>query len=562
MIMKALRLKSLAILALTSIWLSATAQAQSTKPNIIVMLLDDMGYSDLSCYGSEIQTPNIDALAANGVRYQNFYNMSRCCPTRASLLSGLYPHKAGVGHMGTDNGAAYPGYRGQFLSNSVTIAEVLGSNGYRTMMTGKWHLEPKPWDEGFDRVLVAQPAGFYFSSDSDVSLGFKGISTTTGNVVVESPLQPGKQGLPDTWYTTNLFGNFARRFMTEAVNNNKPFFLYFTPNAPHTPLRATQSLINAQKGKYAKGWDVLRQERLNRQIALGIQASGTKLPPRPSQVKAWTKLTAAEKTTFETQMEIYAACMVGADAQVGEIVQFLKDKNQYDNTIILFLSDNGATGEYDANGKVTFPAGSYAGGPNAGVTPGAGWGMLSNTPFGRYKHFAHEGGIATSLIVSGPNAYVPADRKGKFATINSHVIDIMPTCLDYANVTYPTTFKGSSITPMAGISLVNSIKGGANSNSRPDGAKKPIFFEHEGNAGVREGPWKLVKQNSKAWELYDLGSDPTELNNLASDPAQQTRKQQLINAWNAWATANNVVAWPGGAPSFTGKPQFDSVTDN
>jgi arylsulfatase A-like enzyme len=505
------------------------------------MLVDDMGYSDLSCYGSEIKTPNIDALAANGVRYQNFYNMSRCCPTRASLLTGLYPHKAGVGHMTTDNGATYP--------------------GYRTMMTGKWHLDPSPWDEGFDRVLTAEPASVYFSSDKEVNLGFKGISTTTGNVVVESPLAPGTQNLPENWYSSYLYGNFARRFMTEAINENKPFFLYFTPNAPHTPLRATEGLINSQKGKYAKGWDVLRKERLNRQIALGVEASGTKLPPRPAQVKAWTDLTAAEKATLETQMEIYAACVIAVDSQVGEIVQFLKNKNQYDNTIILFLSDNGATGEYDANGTVTVSDGTYAGGPNTTVKASAGWGMLSNTPFARYKHFAHEGGIATSFIVSGPNAYVPAERKGKFATLNSHINDIMPTCLDYAGATYPTTFNNKSITPMAGISLVNSIKGGANSNSRPDGAKKALFFEHEGNAGVRDGSWKLVKQNSKLWELYDLSSDPTELNNLAADPAQKTRKQGLADAWKAWAAANNVLAWPGGPPKYTGQSELKFISD-
>jgi arylsulfatase A-like enzyme len=555
-------IKYLKRLLLAALFTGTAAFAQpAQKLNVVVILADDLGYSDLGCYGSEIPTPNIDALAANGVRFRNFHNMSRCCPTRASLLTGLYSHRAGVGHMGDDAGPNYPGYRGRLMPNAVTIPQILrqtANGGYRTIMINKWHLDnanTPPWTKGFDRGLTTNVGEFTLPLDG-YKWYYTGISQdpgpNLGQLVRGKSITTGQEGLPAEWNSMYLGVTYAKKFIDEALTANKPFFLYYAGNAPHTPLHAPKPLIDAFDGKFSAGWDVLRQDRLQRMKAANLLPASATLSPRPAQIPAWSSLSAADKDRYETQMEIYAAMVTLYDNSVGFLVQHLKDQGVYDNTVILFMSDNGATAEYDVAGSLDLgPIATYFGGAASRIRPSSGWGMLSNTPFSRFKHFAYQGGVAAPLIVSGPSSLIPVGRKGKFSNIVCHMIDVLPTCLDLAgNAPYPLNFNGNTITPKAGINLMPSVVD-STLNARP-AANEIVFFEHEGNAGARQFNWKLVRRNATPWELYNLDLDPAEANNVAGVAANQTRLTNMVNAWNNWASANNVLQWPGGTPPYTG----------
>jgi arylsulfatase A-like enzyme len=500
------------------------------KPNIVVILVDDMGFSDLGCYGSEIPTPNLDALATGGLRFTQFYNTGRCCPTRASLLTGLYSHQAGVGAM-TDN-LSVPGYQGHLNNQCVTIAEVLKGAGYFTAMTGKWHVGQSfgvvPWERGFDRTMTSAAGGFYFSDAPGANVFFNG-RRLPGN----SP------ELPKNWYSSDLWTDYGIRFIDEAVATNKPFFLYLAFNAPHFPLQAPAEDIARFRGKYKMGWDKLREQRHAKQIELGLLTTNALLSPIPEEVKKWDSLSGKEKDRFDNIMAIYAAAVSHMDQSVGKLVKTLKERGALDNTLILFMSDNGGNAESGPNGRLE---GKSPGAVDSTVFCGQSWATLENTPFRRYKHYNHEGGISTPLI-----AHWPAQIKdgGQFRRQPGHLIDIMATCVDVANAKYPTEFKGNSIPPMEGRSLVSAFADKAIE-------RDALFWEHEGNAAVRVGDWKLVRfGRSGNWELYDLSKDRSELNDLSTK--QPERVKTLTAKWEAWAERAHVKPYPADAEKKTKK---------
>lgn len=505
----------------------AEDEVTTRPPNIVIFLVDDMGWSDIGCYGSEIPTPNIDALAEGGVRFTQFYNTGRCSPTRASLMTGLYPHQAGMGHLDNIVHEGSRGTQGRLRDDTVTIAEVLREAGYFTAMTGKWHLGQQhgtpPWEQGFARVLNSQKGGIYFPNQKDPSKLF-----LDGKPYAKSDPLFGKR-----WYSPNLWTEWGLKFIDEAIAADKPFFLYIAQCAPHFPLMAPQKAIDRYRGQYRAGWDTLREARYRRQKEMGLIDPKWALSERPPDVPAWDTLSDADQDRFDHIMAIYAAMIDSIDRNVGKLVARLEERNVLDNTLILFLSDNGGNAEAGPRGRYR---GKRPGGPGSRVFLGQCWATLSNTPFRRYKHFTHEGGISTPLIAHWP-AGIPRERNGKLESQPGHLIDIMATAVDLAGAEYPAEFKGHRIQPMEGVSLRPALLGS------PLNRSEPIFFEHEGNRAVRDGKWKLVLKHLGPWELYDIEADRTEQNNLIDK--QPELAKQLVAKWEAWAERADVGPWPG-----------------
>jgi len=511
-----------------------TKGAESKKPNIIIMMTDDMGFSDLGCYGSEISTPNIDSLAAAGLRFTQFYNTGRCCPTRASLLTGLYPHQAGVGHMNGDRGPAHPGYRGRLTSRCVTIAEVLGPAGYFTFTTGKWHVGAKekswwPMGRGFDHCYSCpQGAGFYFKISQS--------SQPRQIVRNDEILYDNKtRDTPDGWYATDAWTDEGLKYLRQAVGENKPFFWYLAFNAPHWPLKAKPEDIAKYRGKYRIGWDEIRKQRYEKLIDIGMIDSKWKLSPRGKGIPAWEKLSDKVKDLQDLRMATYAAMIDSVDQNVGKIVKVLKETGELDNTLILFLQDNGGCAEGgilgNGNGK------GECGTVKSFSKYGACWAKASNTPFRRYKHWVHEGGVGTPLVAHWPVG-ISKERNGKLIGEPSHLIDLMATCVDLGGAKYPETFKDAKITPMEGKSLRPLFEG---KKFDRGGA---IYFEHEGNRAVRQSKWKLVAVHGGKWELYDMEADRTELNDLSAE--NKDKLDEMIGLYDAWAKRALVKPWGSG----------------
>jgi arylsulfatase A-like enzyme len=497
--------------------LSLSAEPAQKKPNILIILADDMGFSDIGPYGGEISTPNLDALAKNGLRFTNFYNTGRCCPTRASLLTGLYPHQAGVGHMVQDK--KHPGYRG-FLNNScVTLAEALKPAGYHPLMVGKWHVgndRPHwPVDRGFEHYHGLVSGGSnYFSLDKDRVFARDGES-------INPTTAPG-------FYMTDAFTDAAVNYIAEYAPKPDPFLLYVAYTAPHWPLHARPEDIAKYKGKYMLGWDKLREQRRQKLIDLGIINKDTPLTPRDPKAYKWDDLLPQQKEEFDLRMAVYAAQIDRMDQGIGRILDKLRETNSLDNTLILFLADNGGCAEIINRGAPGVPPGPK----ESFLSYGIPWANASNTPFRLYKHFVHEGGISSPLI-----AHLPRQIKPNTLTPEpSHLIDIMATCLDVAGASYPETFKDKPITPLEGKSLLPTLKG------QPRDPHAALFWEHEGNRAVRQGNWKLVaKGPAGPWELYDLSNDRVELHNLAA--AHPDKVAQLPDLYRAWAARSNVLPW-------------------
>lgn len=501
---------------------SAAPGKSSNKPNIIVILVDDMGFSDIGCYGSEIRTPNLDKLAAGGLRFTQFYNAARCCPTRASLLTGLYPHQAGIGHMTDDRGT--DGYRGDLNAQSVTIPEVLREAGYSTFMVGKWHVTketgPKapparqfnwPRQRGFDR---------YFGVLRGTSDYFEPVNLFLDNTH-QAKVENG-------FYTTDAFVDHAIQFIAERPKE-KPFFLYTAFNAPHFPVQAPAEDIAQYRGKYKAGWDKLREQRHAKQIEIGLLDKNWPLSPRAEKVKAWESLTAEQQDRFDHMMAIYAACVERMDRAVGRLIESLRTEGVLDNTLILFLSDNGGNAE-------TGPNGVLVGDPSKAGTKshcGESWANLENTPFRQFKHYTHEGGIATPLIAHWPAGI---SAKGEFRNQPGHLIDVMSTCVAISGAKYPGERNGQAIHPMEGLSLLPAF-------ANQPLTREALYWEHEGNAAVRMGDWKLVRESRKGpWELYNLKTDRTELHDLA--PQEPARVKEMEEKWNAWAKRAKVLPYP------------------
>jgi arylsulfatase A-like enzyme len=529
------------------------AARPAPRPNILLILADDLGWSDLGCYGGEIQTPTLDGLAAGGLRFTQFYNTARCCPSRASLLTGLYPHDAAVGNMTNDRGPDYPGYRGTLQNFSVTLAEMVRDVGYHTSMVGKWHLyQPKtnvkPTDRGFDEFYGM--LGGYNSCWHESPY-----YTRWPEGRKTRPYASPQNGAPGTFYSTEVFADYAIDFLEESRRAGNPFFLYLAFNAPHFPLHAPEADIVKYEAMYfAKGWDVIRKERLARLKELKLVPGDVELTPRgvvPAKSHAraspyagmenpaWDSLPEDRRRDLARRMAVFAAMVDRLDAAVGRVVADLKRHGEFENTLILFLSDNGACWEWDPLGfdERSGPRNilhlgedlKKIGGPESYSSYGSAWANASNTPWRSYKHFSHEGGIRTPMIAHWP-AGIPA--RGELRNQVGHLIDFMPTILELSGARYPAQRNGAAIKPLEGTSLVPAF------GDRAAPRTQPLFFEHDGSRAVRDGRSKLVSLAGEAWELYDLEQDPTEVHDLAIAKPDQVRA--LAAQWNAWAMRTNV----------------------
>ncbi len=508
-------------------WSAGFGQSPA-KPNIIIIMADDMGYSDLGSFGSEINTPNLDALAKGGLKMTQFYNTSRCCPTRAALLTGLYPHQAGIGEM-VDN-RQHPAYQGYLNQHCVTIAEALRTAGYRTLMAGKWHVgtAPQHWprQRGFDRYFgLIDGASSYFD-----------IRPYRPNQRLTMALNDEPYTTGENFYATDAYTDYAIQFLSEPDTRKQPFFLYLAYTAPHWPLHARPADIAKYKEKYRRGWDTLRAERYRRMQALGILDKSTQLSPRDAKVPAWASLSKAEQEKWDEKMAVYAAMVDRMDQNIGRLRDHLKKTGADENTIILFLSDNGGSHESIAGNNFTpevlASQTKPVGGPDSFTAYEYPWANLSNTPFRSFKHWEYEGGTATPFI-----AYYPGIIKA--GTINhqpAHVIDLMATCLDLAGISYPAAFKGSSLTPTEGISLVPVFK----LQGWP--GHQAIFFEHVGNRAVRQGDWKIVSSYPEnTWQLYHIKKDRSELTDLSTQ--QPEKVKELAALYEAWASRAGVLPY-------------------
>lgn len=524
------------LLAVTPWPSHAQPAADDQLPNFVIILADDLGYSDVSCFGGEISTPNIDRLGKEGLRFTQFYNCGQDSPTRAALLTGLYPHQVGMGHSTADY--RQPGYRGNLSRDCATLAELLAQGGYQTMMVGKWHLTPHiapegpkhtwPVNRGFERFYgTIHGAGSYF----------KPITLCRGGQFQdENDLN---------FYYTDRIADHAGTFIEQAARGNKPFFLYVAFASPHWPLHAPAGAIERQRAKYATGWDEVRKARFQRMQALGIlkpQWQPTEIDPRVgpwelNQLRAWQ----------QRRMEVYAAQVDLMDQAVGRILESLRQMGAEQNTLVMFLSDNGASADEimpnwrgagipkETRGGRAVQVGNHPdflpGEEDTYQSYGIAWANVSNTPFRLYAGAAHEGGIATPLIARWPAVL---RQGGKMVDQVGHVIDIVPTCLELAHIRYPTTYQARTIPPLEGKSLVPLLHGQARTYDK-------LFWEHAGNRAVRDGKWKLVAQHGGSWELYDMEADRTETTDLA--PRFPVVVQNMSEAYAAWAKRVGVLPW-------------------
>jgi len=526
-------LRLIALIVSFVAWLATAAQAQQQakppRPNIVVILVDDLGYSDLSCYGSEIPTPNIDRFAERGVRFTDFYNSARCCPSRATLMTGLYQHQAGMGSMidgyaqWIRDAADRPSYRDHLSKETPTVAELLRQAGYRTIMCGKWHLgyRPTEWPvaRGFDRSFALIPGAMnYFGSEST--------GKPTPMAVDDRKFVPPKEG----FYATDAFTDRAIEFMGEAKEKAQPFFLYMAYNAPHWPLQAPPEEIAKHRGRYDAGWQAVREERMKRMRELRIVGDGVKMAPMDrGKVEPWDKLSEAQRREWALRMEIYAAMVTNLDANVGRLAAELSRLGVADDTLVMFVSDNGGAAEDPHRGEVgpETPLGSrdtfwgYA-------RP---WATVSNTPWRLHKVTAYEGGISTPAIACWP-AGIPQAARGTLVRGSAHLLDFMPTFLELAGQEYPARAN----TRLEGRDILGMIKGEAGANDRT------LCWEHEGNRAIRRGKWKLVMlADASEWELFDIEADRMETKNLA--PTRPELVAELSAEYDGWAQRCGVVPW-------------------
>ena len=478
---------------LPCISLFASTSRADDRPNIVVIVCDDMGFSDIGCFGGEIDTPNLDALAAGGLRFVDFHNNAKCSETRASIMTGLW-------HQQSKN-LKKPGH--------VTMAEVLREAGYSTIMSGKWHLADTPRERGFER---------YFGFLSGAINFFTGKDWGSGENLMR--LDDDEYHAPDGFYSTDAFTDYAIEFLDEARKNDKPYFLYLAHNAPHFPLHALPNDIAKYKGKYDVGWDVIRQRRYESLNKLGIIDNTWRLSRRDPKVESWDKMTESQKKFLIPMMEVYAAMVDRLDQNIGRLVADLKENGELENTLIVFFSDNGACPYQRWRGDKNIPPG----GPDSDFAYDARWANLCNTPLRLYKQYAHEGGTATPMIAHWP-ARIKA--KGELSMFTCHLVDLMPTAVEISGAKYPEQRDGKDILPMEGESLIPALTGAKVKRA------KPIYWEFAANHAIRDGDWKLVAERGKDWELYNLASDRSETKNLAEENPGRVKK--LAAKYDRWA---------------------------
>jgi arylsulfatase len=497
------------------------AMLAQKRPNVIIVLVDDMGFSDIGCYGSEIETPNIDKLGFSGFRFTQFYNAARCCPSRASLLTGLYPHQAGMGDMVVDHHRTRkPGaYQGWLSRNAVTLAEVLRAAGYNTYMSGKWHVGEDsidwPMQRGFEKYfgLISGACSYYEILPGRKIVDQNKLCTT----------------LPEGFYMTHAITDSAVSFLKQGVKKDNPFFLYLAYTAPHWPLHAVKEKIEKYRGKDLVGWDSIRQARHKKQMQLGLFSNPVDLSPRDKVIPSWKDVT--NKDEWDLKMSVYAAMMASVDEGIGKLVSTLEESGELENTMIMFMSDNGGCHEtlgeridkdlkeFASIAKTIPPGdkGSY-------TTYGKEWANASNTPFRLYKKYTYEGGISTPFIVHYPKLI----NQSKIVHQTAHLIDIMPTILDLCEATYPEKFNGFDIQPSEGKSLMPIL------TSKEWTDHEYLFWEHEGSRAVRHGKWKLVSGPDSKWELYNMETDRSELHNLLT--LFPDTVSQLKMKYESWAS--------------------------
>ena len=481
------------------------------RPNIVILMADDVGYSDIGCFGGEIKTPHLDSLAEGGLRFTNFYSENMCWVSRASLLTGSY-HKASLN-------------KGGIHAAAVTLPEALKPLNYKAYITGKWHLGgkafPSPLDRGFDHFYgIPGGASSFFAPDK----------LTRDKTLIEEEFKD------PNYYFTNAISDNAAKWIKEA-DKEKPVFLYVAYTAAHWPLHAFEKDIVKYRGKYAKGWDKIRKERFARMQQMNILPPNSKLSPRHSDVRAWAE--APHKDWEQRRMEVYAAQLTVMDEGIGRIIQALKDSGRFDNTLLLFTIDNGGChveytkdrkGSYlpvkTRDGKEMIPGnipGLMPGPENTYQSYGMSWANMSNTPFRYFKKYDHEGGIRTPMI-----AHWPAKIKGKGELVRTpaHLVDLMPTILDLNGISQPKESHGKTAMKMDGVSLKPLFLG-----EGKDIRRENIFFHHASGKALRKGNWKVVAVNKKKWELYNLKEDPVELDDLAESNPEKLK--DMIAEWEA-----------------------------
>jgi arylsulfatase len=511
---------------------------QQTRPNILLIVADDLGYSDLGCFGGEIRTPNLDALASNGVRLAQFYSTARCCPSRASILTGQYSHRVGIGHMVTDLG--HPGYRGRLSENAATLAEVLRPSGYRTFMSGKWHVGTQdPTRHGFEEFYGTLISAATFWDQAGYIRRPQGSNTRNYSA--------------GSFYGTDALTDYGLEFLENArTTPGQPWFLYLAYNAPHFPLHGRPEDIAKYRHRYETGWDALRQERLAKMKRLGLVSGKTRLSPRSrftnwgetqtAENPPWNSLPEDRRADLAMRMAIYAAMVDRMDQNIGRVIADLRARGELENTLIFFMSDNGACAEWDpfgfdvrssANNVLhRGPELEQMGSPGTYHSFGSGWANASNTPWRMYKHYSHEGGISTPCIVHWPRRI---RRTNAIDNTPTHLIDLMPTIVEAAGASYPERLGERKILPMAGVSLLPTLNG----RRMP---ARALYFEHEGTRAVREGRYKLTALRGDSWKLYDMERDRTEMDDLSSKEPRLV--ESLAKKWDAWASENQVTPFP------------------
>ena len=471
------------------LFLGTLLACQAKRPNIVLIMADDLGFSDLGCYGSEIQTPNLDRLAQNGLRFSQFYNTAKCHSSRVSLLTGLYCDQAGSGS----------------LSRGATIAEVLKPAGYSTWMSGKWHLSKQPTDFGFQRYWGhLSGACNFFTGDNSFRLNGK-----------NWPIPQSLNGKP--FYTTHAITDFALDFIKEGEidSSSDPFLLYVAYNAPHYPLHAPKKDVLKYNGKYDAGWDQLRQTRYAKQLTTGLIPRKFKLSPRADHIPAWDSIKKSEKSWEADRMEVFAAMIDVMDQNIGRLIEDLKKRKVFDNTLFLFCADNGGCPFERTRGRKLKPWD-----PKSYWTYDASWAQASNTPFRLYKQNQHEGGISSPLIVHWPEGL--KTKPGSITRQPGHLIDFMATFIELSGAKYPKQVGNRAIEPLEGKSLLPIFQG-----EERDGHEN-LYFHFGTDRALRQGNWKLVSAKGGKWELYDLEKDRTELNDLSAKYSERVKKMSEL----------------------------------
>jgi arylsulfatase A-like enzyme len=512
------------------------------RPNVVLILADDLGFSDVGCYGGEISTPNIDAIASSGVRFAQFYNTARCSPSRASLLTGLHPHQAGIGILTNDDRPR--GYPGTLNDRCLTVAEILGAAGYATGLVGKWHLASDMVNPN-DAWPTRRGFGYFYGTLTGCGSYFQPGTLTRNETNIED------EPLGRDYYYTDAITDEADRFIRQHAGGDGPFFLYAAYTAPHWPLHACPEDVERYRGRFAKGWDELRQERMRRLRDAGILADEAALSERDPTQPAWDQ--EPDPEWQQRRMEAYAAQVDRMDQGVGRILQALSESGVRDDTVVIFLSDNGASPETlplideetfrhrgdifrktardgrlvrlgNEPDTVPGPEDTYA-------SYGRAWANLSNTPFRFYKRWLHEGGISAPFVASWPSGGLAV---GFVCQTAYQLTDVLPTILEITAVSMPADYPGRRPQPLEGRSMLPALRG----HHTEDGT---LYWEHTGNAAVRRGRWKLVREYPGPWELYDMATDRSELNDVAEQ--QPDVVAELTELWERWARRVGVIAW-------------------